>query len=63
MPPLNLVLWTAIYVTANIVGVYMLQTTLVTPMTEIAQPALMTLCSMGIAAVSMCRMLVGWRAR
>jgi len=59
--PLSLVLWTAVFLTANLVGVQMLQTTLVTPMAEIAQPALLTVCMMGIAAVSICRMVTGWR--
>jgi hypothetical protein len=61
--PLNLVLWTAVFLTSNLIGVEMLRTTLAASMAEIAQPALLTLCTMGIAAVSMCRMVTGWRTR
>jgi hypothetical protein len=59
--PLSLVLWTAVFLTSNVVGVEMLRTTLAAPMAEIAQPVLLTVCTMGIAAVSVCRMVTGWR--
>lgn len=58
---LSLVLWTALYLTCNVIGVKMLETTLTTPVSEIAQPALVTMCLMGIAAVAICRMVSTWR--
>jgi hypothetical protein len=61
--PLSLVLWTAVFLTSNVIGVEMLRTTLAAPMAEITQPALLTVCTMGIAAVSICRMVTGWRAQ
>ena len=60
--PLRLVLWTAVYLTCNIVGVRMLEAALAAPVAEIAQPALLTACLIGVAAVAVCRMVSGWRA-
>ena len=58
---LRLILWTALYLTCNIAGVKMLETALSAPAGEIFQPALMTVCLMGLAAVAVCRMVDGWR--
>ena len=58
---LQLILWTALYLTCNIVGVKMLETALSAPAGEIFQPALITVCLMGLAAVAVCRMVTGWR--
>ena len=60
--PLSLVLWTAVFLTANVVGVEMLRTALMVPVAEIAQPVLLTVCLIGIAAVAVCRMITGWRS-
>jgi hypothetical protein len=58
---LSLVLWTAVYLTCNVIGVKMLEATLETPLPEIARPALLTVCLMGLAAIAVCRILTGWR--
>ena len=58
---LSLVLWTALYLTCNIIGVKMLEVALVAPVSEITQPALITMCLMGLAAVAICRMVSTWR--